>query len=81
MAAVTTPMKTATRVRCGPRSQRTSKVTPTPATTLLMKATMVAVVVRSEMFAPSWSAGDEGASGQRPRSAAKYSAASGVRVR
>ena len=63
------------------RRSPTSMATPTPATMLLMNATMLAVVVIKATSSPSRSAGVALASGQRPFSAAKWRAASGVSVR
>src|SRR5215471_7227502 len=55
--APATPIRTASRVRSGPRSQRASSAIPAPATMLLMEATMVELVVRNAIPVPSWSEG------------------------
>ena len=53
---------------------------PAPATMLLTKATMLAVVVMKAMKAPRPKAGVPPSSGHRPCSAAKNAAASGERA-
>jgi hypothetical protein len=68
--AVAAPSDSPRPIRSLPRLA-TSKVTQAPATTLLVKATMLAAVVRSAMKAPDQSRGAERLSGQRPFSAEK----------
>ncbi len=68
--AVATPSHTAKTVQWGPRRWLASKVTPAPATMLLMKAIMLAAVVMKASSAPNRSGG-EAPSGQRPLSAEK----------
>jgi len=76
-----TPRPMARRIRSPPNTLFTSNVTPVPATMLLMRAIMLAAVVKNATSAPDQRGGAERPSGHRPLSAQKYTAASGVSVR